>query len=337
MREQVTFQLPPPPVDPHAAAAGESIFADPKGREAFDVTEDTHELTQSGNGSMGSTDSHQHSYNNNSSHRSTGSHGSSSKSPSLRENLTRVHKDRDPFNVFSTVKILGKGSMGNVSLVRRRTIGGSARYNAAARAAVQEKYDNCFQMPVIGGCFQFFLQGKAQAEMEKASMQPLNGRSALIVMDKTESSSMEATSLADGTQPIYAMKSIHYNLIKDKVFVDELLNEVAVLKALDHPHIVRIQETFDYKSQLYVVMEVCSGGDLYTRDPYTEEQAARIISAVLSAVSYMHQRNVIHRDIKYENILFANDSPMASVKLIDFGLSQEMKEHEHIKDSAGTM
>lgn len=290
MRESVTFQLPP------AAAPAEAIFADPKGREAFDVTEDTHELTQSGNSATGSTDSPI-----NSSHRSTGSHGSSSKSPSLRGNLTREHKDRDPFNVFSTVKILGKGSMGNVSLVRRRTVGGSARFNAEARAVVQEKYDKCFQLPIIGGCLQLFLHGKAQAEMEEASLQPLNGRSALIVMDKTESSTADATSLADGTQPIYAMKSIHYNLIKDKVFVDELLNEVAVLKALDHPHIVRIQETFDYKSQLYVVMEVCSGGDLYTRDPYTEEQAARIISAVLSAVSYMHQRNVIHRDIKYES------------------------------------
>lgn len=42
-------------------------------------------------------------------------------------------------------------------------------------------------------------------------------------------------------------------------------------------------------------MELCSGGDLYSRDPYTEEEAARIVSSILSAVSYMHQQGIVHR------------------------------------------
>lgn len=70
-------------------------------------------------------------------------------------------------------------------------------------------------------------------------------------------------------------------------------------------------------------MELCSGGDLYLRDPYTEEEAARIVSSILSAVAYMHRKKIIHRDLKYENILFVNESPRAEIKLIDFGLSKK--------------
>ena len=292
---------------------------------------------------------------------SVGSAGSSSKSPTLRGNLTREHKDRDPLQTFQLIKVLGKGSMGNVSLVRKRSVGGSARFNAAARQAVQQKYEQCFQLPIIGGCLELCLRDKARREMHQAA----SSRDALIVLqspgdaaakndnhnnNNDEEDSTQPTSLLSDTmtpssssktnsssQPIYAMKSIHYSLIQDPTFVHELRNEVMVLKTLDHPHIVRIQETFDYQQQLFVVMEVCTGGDLYTRDPYTEAQAARIIAQVLSAMAYMHQRHVIHRDLKYENILFASDAPTAAVKLIDFGLSQEIQDHEHIKDSAGTM
>lgn len=120
----------------------------------------------------------------------------------------------------------------------------------------------------------------------------------------------------------YAMKSIHLSRVTDDTFVQELKNEIAILKKLDHPHIVRPLETYNYKDQIFIVMEHCSGGDLYSRDPYTEEEAARIISSILSAVSYLHANNVAHRDLKYENILFVNQSPKAEIKLIDFGLSK---------------
>lgn len=262
------------------------------------------------------------------------SHSSSAaKSPGLRGNLTRQHTNRDPNSVFEVVNQLGKGSMGSVSLVRKRSVGGSARYNPVARAKVKEKYDNCFKIPLIGGILEFFLKQKAVDEMERASLEPMD--------DNGTSSSSSAVYIpefiGDANIPAYAMKSIHYNLIQDKVFVDELRNEIAVLKTLDHPHVVRILETFDYNQQIFVVMEVCAGGDLYTRDPYTEDQAARIVTAVLRAVAYMHERGVIHRDIKYENIMYVSDSPQANIKLIDFGLSKEIKEHESLQEGAGTM
>ena len=96
-------------------------------------------------------------------------------------------------------------------------------------------------------------------------------------------------------------------------------------------------ETFVNANKICIVMELCSGGDLYSRDPYTEEEAARIIGSIVSAVSFMHQRKIVHRDLKYENILFANDSPLADVKLIDFGLSKKYASETELTEGVGTV
>jgi serine/threonine protein kinase len=82
-------------------------------------------------------------------------------------------------------------------------------------------------------------------------------------------------------------------------------------------------------------MELCDGGDLYSRDPYTEKEAARITSSILSAVAYMHSHNVTHRDLKYENVMFANKNADAEVKLIDFGLSAKYGIDETLHDTVG--
>ena len=93
----------------------------------------------------------------------------------------------------------------------------------------------------------------------------------------------------------YALKTILLDRVSDPVFIAELRNEIEVLKSCDHPNIVKAIETFEYNSQISIVMELCSGGDLYTREPYTEEQARRIIRNLTSAVAYMHRCGIVHR------------------------------------------
>lgn len=62
----------------------------------------------------------------------------------------------------------------------------------------------------------------------------------------------------------YALKSIHMDRVND-VFIKELMNEISILQALDHPNIVKAIETFEYHQQVYLVLELCNGGDLYAR------------------------------------------------------------------------
>ncbi|CAM9601238.1 unnamed protein product [Discosporangium mesarthrocarpum] len=121
----------------------------------------------------------------------------------------------------------------------------------------------------------------------------------------------------------YALKTIQLARISPKM-VQEMRNEIDVLKRLDHPNIIRAIETFESKRRVYLVMELCTGGDLTRRGPYTETVAAHLI---LSAVSYMHDQGVSHRDLKLENVMYESHDPDAEIQVIDFGLSKIYLKH----------
>ena len=93
----------------------------------------------------------------------------------------------------------------------------------------------------------------------------------------------------------YALKSIILDRIST-TFIVELKNEIDILNAMDHPNIVKLHEVITHKKQIYMVQELCDGGDLYTRLPYTEKDSAYITGKLLSAVKYMHDHAIVHRD-----------------------------------------
>lgn len=138
------------------------------------------------------------------------------------------------------------------------------------------------------------------------------------------------------TGQLYALKTIQLTRISQEM-VDELLNEINLLMRLDHPNIIRPLELFQRRRQMYFVMEMCEGGDLYERMPYSEKDAALITNQICSAVRYLHDNNVCHRDLKFENILFESRSPEAMVKLIDFGLSKAYKTGKTMNEPVGTL
>ena len=104
---------------------------------------------------------------------------------------------------------------------------------------------------------------------------------------------------------LYALKSIQKGMMT-RACMKEMINELDILIHLDHPNIVRVYESFESKRQIYIVMELCSGGNLFSRSPYTEKQAQRIMSQVLSAVAYMHKNNVVHRCVAKTTLLGGN-------------------------------
>mmetsp|Transcript_34529 Transcript_34529/g.42225 ORF Transcript_34529/g.42225 Transcript_34529/m.42225 type:complete len:440 (-) Transcript_34529:638-1957(-) len=135
----------------------------------------------------------------------------------------------------------------------------------------------------------------------------------------------------------YAMKTIQLTRMNDTVFTDEFRNEINLLKSMDHPNIVKAFDVFERKRQIFLVMQFCAGGDLYDRLPYTEDQALQITRCLLSAIAYMHSKNIAHRDLKFENIMFESEDENAQIKLIDFGLSKKFGRDKSIKGFAGTI
>lgn len=84
----------------------------------------------------------------------------------------------------------------------------------------------------------------------------------------------------------------------------------------------------------------CSGGELFDRiqkiSSFNEKQAAKYIKQLLSAIAYLHARNIVHRDLKAENLLFENETDEANLKLIDFGISCEFFNGTKLKETLGT-
>lgn len=109
-------------------------------------------------------------------------------------------------------------------------------------------------------------------------------------------------------KPDYALKQILLDRVdpdQPKEALEGLKNEIAILQDMDHPNILKAHEVYINDQQIYLVLELCDGGDLYSRMPYTEKQAANIISKLCSAVKYMHDHAIVHRDCKYVYLMVA--------------------------------
>ena len=118
-----------------------------------------------------------------------------------------------------------------------------------------------------------------------------------------------------------------------------VMDEVDLLKKVDHPNIVEYFETYDDKHYIYLVMELCTGGELFDSHelylkqgkPYTERKAAEVIHKCLEALQHCHALGITHRDIKPENIMYGSDN---EIRLVDFGLAKDTQ--HHMKSYAGT-
>ena len=126
---------------------------------------------------------------------------------------------------------------------------------------------------------------------------------------------------------VYICKEILKSKVSDTI---KFRNEINVLSKMDHPNIIRLFEIFEDDRHISLIMEHCTGGELFKRilqraeqdQAFTEKEAAVIFKQLMSAVSYCHSQGICHRDLKPENILFLNNEPNSPIKIVDFGLSK---------------
>lgn len=91
----------------------------------------------------------------------------------------------------------------------------------------------------------------------------------------------------------------------------QIINEINILKQLDHPNIVRVYEYFEDGQFLYIVMEYISGGallkEISKRGHFNERDAAIVVSQLLQCITYCNLHNIVHRDLKPENLMMDGD------------------------------
>ena len=123
--------------------------------------------------------------------------------------------------------------------------------------------------------------------------------------------------------------------------LEQIKSEIDILKIAKHPNIIKLYDVFENEKYIYIIMEYCPGGDLFSyiekRDfKLKEERAAEIIYKLSKAVYFLHQYGIVHRDLKPENILMMDQSDNSDIRLVDFGLGKMLGPGEKCDEPFGT-
>ena len=157
-----------------------------------------------------------------------------------------------------------------------------------------------------------------------------------------------------GSKEKYATKKIDKKFVSNPRAKKYLDNEINILKEVDHPNIIKLYKVQETTKFFYLVMEYCNGGGLSDcleeyqkkyRKPFPEEIVQYLMRQIVSGIHYLHSRNILHRDIKLDNILVNFDSEedrknknmlKAKVKIIDFGFARHLNPTELAYSTLGS-
>ncbi|CAH9105803.1 unnamed protein product [Cuscuta europaea] len=140
-----------------------------------------------------------------------------------------------------------------------------------------------------------------------------------------------------------AVKKIEKNKMLLPIAVEDVKREVKILKALTgHENVVRFYNAFEDADYVYIVMELCEGGELLDRilsrkdSRYSEKDAAIVVRQMLKVAAKCHLHGMVHRDMKPENFLFKSPKPDSPLKATDFGLSDFITPGKKFQDIVGS-
>ncbi|KAM0970660.1 hypothetical protein FF1_018707 [Malus domestica] len=139
-----------------------------------------------------------------------------------------------------------------------------------------------------------------------------------------------------------AVKVIPKAKMTTAIAIEDVRREVKILRALSgHDNLVKFYDAYEDQENVYIVMELCEGGELLDRilargGKYTEDDARTVMTQILNVVAFCHLQGVVHRDLKPENFLFTSKDEDSQLKAIDFGLSDFVKPDERLNDIVGS-
>ena len=118
--------------------------------------------------------------------------------------------------------------------------------------------------------------------------------------------------------------------------------EIEILKICQHPYIIKLYDIFENVDYIYIIMEYCSGGDLFSflqkrNFILKEDKVATIMYKLCKAVFYVHSYGIANRDIKPENVLLTSEDEDADIRLLDFGLSKIVGPNQKCTEPYGTL
>jgi len=139
------------------------------------------------------------------------------------------------------------------------------------------------------------------------------------------------------TGRLYAMKIMRKDKLAREQKVKPIINERKIMEKISHPFIIKLYWSFQSKTELFFVMDLCTGGEMFFHlgkvQKFTEERAKFYFAELLLGFEYLHSKDVVYRDIKPENILIDVDG---HVKIADFGLSKVIPKRQRSHSFCGS-
>ncbi|XP_029687805.1 serine/threonine-protein kinase 17A [Takifugu rubripes] len=121
----------------------------------------------------------------------------------------------------------------------------------------------------------------------------------------------------------------------------EIIHEIAVLEmATASTRVINLHQVYEMASEMVLVLEYAAGGEIFNQcvsdEAFSEEDVKRLMRQILEGVSFLHQNNVVHLDLKPQNILLTSSSPLGDIKIVDFGLSRMVSSQQELREIMGT-
>ncbi|CAG9329411.1 unnamed protein product [Blepharisma stoltei] len=141
--------------------------------------------------------------------------------------------------------------------------------------------------------------------------------------------------LSNNDSKPYAVKAINKNNFSTTSSLNSVADEIKIMRMLDHPNIVKLHYVYEDSSLIYLVTDYVEGGNLHSRmvkkKVFNERTVSHFAEKMLGVLDYMSSLDIVHRDLKLENILMVSEENDYDFKIIDFGLAAEVTEGLHLR------